>query len=515
MNQPGFDSTTAPVRVLIVDDHAGTATTLARAIAQLGPGLEVIPATSGPEALERVKHTAADILITDMIMPEMTGLQLIEKLQNNPAGRPTFSYLITAYDVPGLKLTARRLNITEVLTKPINPERICQIISQTVEKMSLARPVSRERLPQKQFTVLTADDQPDNLLLLTRYLEAEGYHCIQAKDGLEALEKLRSEMPDLVLLDVNMPHKDGFTVLEEMRADPVIRHIPVIILTAARLDSIAVQFGLNLGADDYITKPFDRRELLARIRTKLRTKEAGDEIRKLAEETVLRQNRLLSAAAEIASAATSTLDLNKLLTSSVELIQEKFGFYHVSVFLIEPGLDVAVLRAAAGQAGNHLPVDLHQLAVGSKSLVGTATATRQPVVVMDVANHPTHLKNPLLPDTQSEAVIPLLIGELTVGALDVQSIIMDAFSDWDITILTTIANQLAIAVQNARLSASVQQEVVERRHAEQALQLAKETLELQVNARTAELRQANEQLKNELAERKRAESLMGVDKQND
>ena len=80
-------------------------------------------------------------------------------------------------------------------------------------------------------------------------------------------------MPDLILLDVNMPGKDGFEVLKEMRADPAIEHIPVIILTAARLDPLDMQTGLNLGADDYMTKPFDRRELLARIRTKLRSKE--------------------------------------------------------------------------------------------------------------------------------------------------------------------------------------------------------------------------------------------------
>ncbi|MGE5774805.1 MAG: GAF domain-containing protein, partial [Chloroflexota bacterium] len=235
--------------------------------------------------------------------------------------------------------------------------------------------------------------------------------------------------------------------------------------------------------------------------------EAEDEIHKLAEQTILRQNRLLTAAAEIASAATSTLDLNKLLVIAVELIQEKFGFYHVSMFLIEPATDIAVLHASAGQGGKRLPVNRHQLAIGSKSLVGTATATRQPVVVMDVADNPTHLKNPLLPDTRSEAVIPLLVGELVTGALDVQSTAINAFSDWDITILTTIANQLAIAVQNARLYASIQQEVVERRHAEQALQLAKEALELQVLARTVELSKTNEQLLMELAARKKNEAL--------
>ena len=87
---------------------------------------------------------------------------------------------------------------------------------------------------------------------------------------------------------------------------------------------------------------------------------------------------------------------------------------------------------------------------------------------MDVTNDPAHLKNPLLPDTKAEAVIPLLIGELVYGALDVQSTMINAFSDWDVMILDTIADQLAIAVQNARLYASAQQEVVERRRAEQA-----------------------------------------------
>lgn len=281
MNQPTSYHRGTPIRILVVDDHLGTATTLARAISQIGSGLEVIPATSGQEALERVKNAAADILITDMIMPEMTGLQLIEKLQNNPAGRPTFSFVITAYDVPGLRLSARHLNVTDIFTKPINPERICQIIVQTIEKLNQAKSTtSKESVALKQATILIADDQPDNLLLLTRYLESEGYNYIQAKDGLETLEKVRSEYPDLVLLDVNMPNKDGFTVLEEIRADPAIRHIPVIILTAARLDSIEVQFGLNLGADDYVTKPFNRRELLARIRTKLRAKESEDGVRR-------------------------------------------------------------------------------------------------------------------------------------------------------------------------------------------------------------------------------------------
>src|SRR6266542_4079620 len=161
----------APVKILIVDDHPNTANTLARGIAQLGNKVEVFSATIGYEALEHAKSGAIDILITDMIMPEMTGLELIEKLQNHPAGCPTFSFLITAYDVPGLKVTAQRLNVKEIFTKPVNPERICQTVIQTMEKINQAKPAKKGTVLQKRFTILIADDQPDNLLLLARYLE--------------------------------------------------------------------------------------------------------------------------------------------------------------------------------------------------------------------------------------------------------------------------------------------------------------------------------------------------------
>ena len=497
-----------PVHILVVDDHPHTATTLALAISQLNDDINVISATNGKQALEYASDNTVDLLITDMIMPGMNGLELIEQLQAQPTGRPLHTILITAYDVPGLKETTRRLKIHNTIIKPVPTERICQIVKEVLDNMG--RESTPAGIPEdpRHFKIMIADDLPDNVNLLSRFIVNEGYDSIVATNGLEVLQKAHLEMPDLILLDVSMSEKDDFTALKELRADPEIRHIPVIILTAARPSPNDIQWGLNLGADDYVTKPFDKRELLARIRTKLRVKEAEDEIRKLTEQTILRQNQLLTAAAEIASAATSTLDLNKLLVIAVELILEKFGFYHVSVFLIEPGSELAVLRASAGQAGRRLPVNQHQLAVGSKSLLGTATATRQPVVVMDVANNPTHLKNPLLPDTRSEAVIPLLVGELTTGALDVQSTVVNAFSNWDITILTTIANQLAIAVQNARLYTSIQQEVVERRRAEQALQFAKEALEIQVKVRTAELSQANEQLQIELMERKRAEERL-------
>lgn len=223
---------------------------------------------------------------------------------------------------------------------------------------------------------------------------------------------------------------------------------------------------------------------------------------------LLRRNQQLAAAAEVARITTSTLDLVTLLTTSVEVIREKFNFYHASVFLVDHSTNMVILEGSTGEAGRQLKASHHQLAIGSNSLVGLATATHQPVVVQDVTNDPTHFKNPLLPDTQAEAVIPLLSNDVVVGALDVQSTFADAFSDSDVTLLITIADQLTVAIENARLYASAQKELAERKRAEQALQEIRDALEIRVQERTAELKHANEQLQVELAERKRIEKQL-------
>ena len=100
-------------------------------------------------------------------------------------------------------------------------------------------------------------------------LDLEGYDVIEASDGLEALARARDEMPDLVLLDVMMPDMDGFETLERLRS---VSSVPVIMLTAKGDENDRIR-GLDLGADDYVTKPFSPRELLSRIRAVLRRSE--------------------------------------------------------------------------------------------------------------------------------------------------------------------------------------------------------------------------------------------------
>lgn len=445
MDEPKLQSLpTQPIKILVVDDHPNTATMLSRGIAQLGNRVEVRSATSGQQALEHLDHGAVDILITDMIMPEMTGLELIEKLQNHPAGRPTFSYLITAYDVPGLKVTARRLKVKDVIIKPVHPERICQIVLQAMEEMDQARPVVNEGSQTQPFTILIADDQPDNLMLLSRYLEKEGYSYIKAKDGLETLEKTRNHLPDLILLDVNMPHKDGFQVLEEIRADPATEHIPVIILTAARSDSLDVQSGLNMGADDYVTKPFDRKELLARIRTKLRVKQMEDTIR--------RRNRELNLLPEIGKELSARLNIEELTELVLRRTVETLGAMVGHLILLNnksPLHKVHQISADAQITDIELP-RLNQLLEQIKE-------TREGIRIRNTHEDPRWEAGH---DAQARSVVLVpLFGRLNlIGLLVLIHEQADYFTVEHQLLLQALASQAAIAIENARLYTNMAQE---------------------------------------------------------
>lgn len=116
------------------------------------------------------------------------------------------------------------------------------------------------------YKILIADDEAEIRDVLHLYLEKDGYDVIEAEDGVEAMEKLRKENPDLVILDIMMPGLDGYRVLRNIREN---NNIPVIILSAKDTDADKI-LGLDLGADDYITKPFGPLEAVARVNSNIR-----------------------------------------------------------------------------------------------------------------------------------------------------------------------------------------------------------------------------------------------------
>jgi GAF domain-containing protein/HAMP domain-containing protein len=165
----------------------------------------------------------------------------------------------------------------------------------------------------------------------------------------------------------------------------------------------------------------------------------------------------IAGAAEVGSYIASIHQIDALLSQVTLLISEKFGFYHVGIFLLDEAGEYAVLRAANSEGGQRMLARGHKLAVGQTGIVGYVTAQRQPRIALDVGQDAVFFNNPDLPDTHSEMAVPLISSGELLGALDVQSTAPDAFTQEDIEILQLLADQVATAFQNAQLFASVQQ----------------------------------------------------------
>ncbi len=182
----------------------------------------------------------------------------------------------------------------------------------------------------------------------------------------------------------------------------------------------------------------------------------------------------LEAIAELGQHITSILDLDELLSQVVELIQHILGYYHVHVFLVDEVSKEAVFRAGSGEAGRLIEEQGGvRLEVGEQGIIGWVAGAGLPLLVNDVAQEPLYMPNDALPATRSELAVPLKIGQRVIGVLDVQSDELNAFDLDDVAILQALGDQVAIAINNARLFEELEEH--------------KATLEERVRERTEEL----------------------------
>ena len=174
-----------------------------------------------------------------------------------------------------------------------------------------------------------------------------------------------------------------------------------------------------------------------------------------------RRSIQLQAAAEVSRTAISVREPDALLSQVTHLISAQFGFYHTGIFLLDEAGEYAILRAANSEGGQQMLEKGHSLKVGEQGVVGYVTSTGESHIILDVGTDAVHFNNPLLPETRSEMALPLKLGGQIIGALDVQSEKESAFDEGDATVLQTMADQLAIAIENARLLQETQQTVHE------------------------------------------------------
>ncbi|HEY89735.1 MAG TPA: GAF domain-containing protein [Thermoflexia bacterium] len=185
-----------------------------------------------------------------------------------------------------------------------------------------------------------------------------------------------------------------------------------------------------------------------------------DELENVYHQTT-RRARYLEVTAELAKAISQLLEPEQLLREAVTLISNSLGFYHAGIFLLDETEEWAVLAAANSAGGQRMLARRHRLRVGEQGIVGWVTATGKPRIALDVGADAVHFDNPDLPDTRSELALLLQAGDERMGALDVQSQAPGAFNEEDVAVLQTLADQIAIAISNARLYQQGQKALLE------------------------------------------------------
>jgi GAF domain-containing protein len=216
----------------------------------------------------------------------------------------------------------------------------------------------------------------------------------------------------------------------------------------------------------YLTSAYDRARENATIleEINLELQESRDDLAHRAKE-LERRTRYLEATASVARDVASELNPNTLLQRVVNRVTEQFNFYHTGLFLIEPGGEYAVLRAASSQGGKRMLERGHRLRVGQEGIVGHVASQGISRIALDTGAEAVYFDNPDLPQTRSEAALPLLARGNLIGVLDVQSNAPEAFDADDISVLQTLADQISVALQTAQLFQQVEESLEAQRRA--------------------------------------------------
>jgi len=287
--------------------------------------------------------------------------------------------------------------------------------------------------------ILLVEDSATQAQRTRLVLESAGFEVQVCDRGTVALAAAAANQPDLMLLDLYLPDLSGREVAQRLKADPTLSGIPIIFLTGVFRDVADIVTGLEAGADDYLRKPIEDGELVARVRACLRTKQTQRELGRLA--------RLMLTVNQVGGQLSGILDLDTLLHSVVALIQENFGYPYVHLFLLDAAQHELVLAAAAGPTAAELMTKPPHLLLDGDSLAATSARHKQLVAPFNSRG----MLHPFLSEVRSGAAAPLHSAGGVSGVLEIVSPGELAFSGNDGLVLQTLADLVGVAVNNSRL----------------------------------------------------------------
>jgi PAS domain S-box-containing protein len=438
-------------RILIVEDEFITAQGIQRSLIRLGYEVEEI-ATSGQEAVDRARELQPDLVLMDIMLGgEMDGIKAAEKIRTE-FGIPIV--YLTALDDQETLARAKRTEPLGYLLKPFGTKMLQSTLEMALYKH---RAETKLRRSERRYRSLF-DRVPMGLYRST----PQG----QFLDANPALAKMLGYPDRASLLAINT-----FDLYE----DPEDR-----LRWKAQLEQEGELYGFEAPfrhRDGSILWLSENAHAIRDTRGEVLYYEGSlEEIteRKRTEKLLQRRATQLALLNNVGSRIAATLEMDEITGRAAQLIHETFDYHHVAIFTLDRARNELVMRARAGDFGHLFPPE-HHVAL-DQGLVGWTTRRGETAVANDVAADPRYINFfPDLVPTKAELCAPIWVEEQVVGVLDVQSPQHHAFDENDVLVMETLATQIAVAFQNAHLHDRVQQELAERKQAEEALRESLQT----------------------------------------
>jgi DNA-binding response OmpR family regulator len=296
------------------------------------------------------------------------------------------------------------------------------------------------------YRILIVEDDPEINLMLSRAFSSLGYEVVSVDDGFQALERVRTEYFNAVILDLMLPGHNGIEILKHIRKQwPTTE---VIMLTAYASLNTALE-ALRMGAYDYVTKPFPFDVLRSAVRRAIEKQ---------------RLETKLEAIYELSREMALSLSVERVAEVVLDIVERVLEFETCNLMMVDKEQEELYLLAERGTGGE---ASLRLSLSGEEGITVAVLHSVEPVYVPDVHQDPRYVE--LRAGTRSELAVPLKVRDRVIGVLDVESAEVDTFSQADVKLLSSLAAQAAVAMENARLYERAQQEIVERRRVEKAL----------------------------------------------
>lgn len=258
-------------RILIIEDNPPNLELMSYLLNAFGH--HALTATNGRMGLETAETELPDLIICDVEIPEINGLEVAKRLKAHPTLSAIPLIAVTAFAMVGDRDRVMAAGFDGYIPKPITPEKFVKQVETFLPGGGTARlevathgmTSSERKSPATRATLLVVDNLAVNIDLLCSILEPSGYRVFSATNVDEGLRLARQKKMDLIISDVHMPDKDGYAFIKAVKADPELRAVPFMFLSSTTAREIAEQEGREMGADRFILRPIEPQDLLHEI----------------------------------------------------------------------------------------------------------------------------------------------------------------------------------------------------------------------------------------------------------